>query len=396
MSFTAYLECPRCGERHDHQRPTGLCLCGSPLLVCYDMTAIGRAVSPADIRSRTGSMWRYHELLPAEAPDQAVTLGEGWTPVLPLATLGTQIGLPGLAVKDEGLNPTGTFKARGASLGITRARELGIVEVAMATAGNAGGAWAAYGARAGITVHIAMPEDAPELNRLECLAYGASLHLVRGLISDAGRLIAEAVAERGWFDVSTLKEPYRIEGKKTLGLEIAEQYGWRAPDAIIYPAGGGVGLIGIWKAYQELNAIGWLDPPQMPRLIAVQAEGCAPLVRAYDEKQSESRFWDGAQTIAAGLRVPKALGDFLVLQAIYETAGTAVAVSDRAILTAMRDLALREGIFACPEGAATYAAALLLRQQGFLRASDRILLINTGSAFKYPQALQQALSLTEA
>jgi threonine synthase len=333
-------------------------------------------------------MWRYQELLPAEAPDDPISLGEGWTPVLPVRRLGEKMGLPNLAVKDEGINPTATFKARGAAMGMTRARELGITDVAMATAGNAGGAWSAYGARAGISVHIAMPADAPESNKLECRAFGADLMLVDGLISDAAKLIAEKVAEHGWFDASTLKEPYRIEGKKTLGLEIAEQYGWRAPHAIIYPAGGGVGLIGIWKAYEELNQLGWIDPPGMPRLVAVQAEGCAPIVRAYEEGASESRFWEAAQTVAAGLRVPKALGDFLVLRAMAETEGCAVTASDAEIVAAMKELSAEEGIFACPEGAATLVAARKLLRQGRLRPEEQVLLLNTGSASKYPEVLQ--------
>ena len=389
MSFVTHLECPKCGATHSHQQVINLCSCGSPLLVRYDLDAIDAAVTRGAIWVRPGTMWRYQEFLPVEGLEEAVTLGEGWTPVLALQRLGRRIGLPNLALKDEGLNPTGTFKARGAAMGLTRARELGISDVAMGTAGNAGGAWAAYGARAGIRTHIAMPEDAPELNKLECRAFGADLHLIKGLISDAGRWIAEQVQQQGWFEASTLKEPYRIEGKKTLGLEIAEQYGWRAPDAIIYPTGGGVGLIGIWKAYQELNYLQWIEPAAMPRLIAVQAAGCAPIVQAVEEGRPESTVWEGAETLAAGLRVPKALGDFLVLQAINETGGCAVTATDAEIVEAMRELAVEDGVFACPEGAATLVAARKLRQQDVLREEDHVLLFNTGSGYKYPEVLQQ-------
>jgi threonine synthase len=289
-------------------------------------------------------MWRYEELLPVDDPANVVTLDEGWTPLLPLAGLGGGIGLPGLWVKDEGRNPTGTFKARGASAGISKAKELGIRDVALPMAGNAGGAWAAYGAAAGIRVHVAMPNDAPEVNQLECRLHGADLMLVDGLISDAGALIAERSRERGWFDVATLKEPYRIEGKKTLGFEIAEQFGWRAPGAIVYPVGGGVGLIGIWRAMTQLRSVGWLQG-DTPRLIVTQAEGCAPLVKAWEEGRAESEFWEGARTFAHGLRVPKALGDFLVLTAIRETGGTAIAVADDDIAGAMARLG-GEGIAA--------------------------------------------------
>jgi threonine synthase len=387
VSFVTHLECAKCAKEYSHRERANLCECGGPLLVRYDVNAIRESVTKTEIWVRAGSMWRYGEFLPAEEPESATTLGEGWTPILPLRRLGAKLGLPNLAVKDEGLNPTGTFKARGAAMGMTRARELGIRDVAMGTAGNAGGAWAAYGARAGINVHVAMPSDAPDLNKVECRSFGADLKLIDGLISDAVRWTAEQVKEQGWFDASTLKEPYRIEGKKTLGLEIAEQYGWRAPHAIIYPAGGGVGLIGIWKAYQELNAIGWIDPPAFPRLIAVQAAGCAPIVRAFEEGQTESRFWDGADTVAAGLRVPKALGDFLVLQGMSETNGCAVTATDEEITAAMSELSAEEGIFACPEGAATLVAARKLFETGVLLPEEQVLLINTGSAYKYPEVL---------
>lgn len=294
------------------------------------------------------------------------------------------LDVPRLLIKDESPNPTGTFKARGAAVGVSRARELGIVEVAMPTAGNAGGAWAAYAAAAGLRLHVAMPRDAPPVNRIECRIYGAELTLVDGLISDAGRLIAAGVARHGWFDAATLKEPYRVEGKKTMGLEIAEQLGWQLPDAIVYPAGGGVGIIGIWKGLRELRRLGWIEGP-LPRLCVVQAAGCAPLVRAFEAGDAESTFWEDAHTVADGLRVPKALGDFLVLRAVCETSGAAVAVTDAAILDAMRQVALHVGVWMCPEGAATVAALKPLLERGTITPQDRVVVINTGTGLKYAE-----------
>ncbi|MGH3040728.1 MAG: threonine synthase [Candidatus Rokuibacteriota bacterium] len=381
-SFVTDLTCPRCGRRHEPRVPQNLCECGAPLLVDYDLEAVGASATKDAVASRAPDMWRYRELLPVDDTQDVVSLGEGSTPLLRPSALGSRIGLPRLLVKDDGLNPTGTFKARGASCGISMARALRIEEVALPSAGNAGAAWACYGAAAGIRVHVAMPSDAPLTNRLECRLYGAELTLVDGLISDAGKLIAAGVAEHGWFDASTLKEPYRIEGKKTLGLEIAEQLGWRSPGAIVYPAGGGVGLIGIWRAFAQLSTLGWIEGPP-PRLIVTQAEGCAPLVKAFAEGKSSSEYWEGATTIAAGLRVPHALGDFLVLCAIRETGGTAVAVSDDAIREAISLLGREAGISAAPEGAATLAAAIALRERGDLAAADEVVLINTGSGLKY-------------
>ncbi|HEX9823944.1 MAG TPA: threonine synthase [Actinomycetota bacterium] len=384
-SFVRHLSCPRCGRTHDHRVPQTVCECGSPLLVEYDLPAVGSAVSRDEIAVRRSDMWRYRELLPLDDPAHPVSLGEGLTPLFPLERLGARLGLD-LWLKDEGLNPTGTFKARGAACGISRARELGIEDVALPTAGNAGGAWAAYGAAAGIGVHVAMPRDAPELNRLECLAYGADLTLVDGLISDAGRLIADRAAAEGWFDAATLREPYRIEGKKTLGLEIAEQLGWEAPSAIVYPAGGGVGAVGIWRAFEQLRELGWVrgDPP---RLIVVQAEGCAPIVRAFERGDEETEPWSGAETLAAGLRVPSPLGGFLVLRALRETKGSAVAVSDATIVEMVGVLARDAGVLAAPEGAATLAAAIQLRDRGELGEGERVVLLNTGSGLKYPEVL---------
>lgn len=385
MSFVSHLSCPRCGATHDHRVPANLCRCGSPLLVDYDLERVAAASDREALAGRPASMWRYRELLPLEDPANLVTLGEGFTPLLPAPGLGEAAAVPDLWVKDDGLNPTGTFKARGAACGISRARELGIREVALPTAGNAGAAWAAYGAAAGIEVHVAMPADAPPAAMRLCRLFGADLTLVDGLISDAGRLIGEAAARHGWFDAATLREPYRIEGKKTLGIEIAEQLGWTLPDALIYPAGGGVGIIGIWRAFEQLRAIGWVDGAPT-RLFVVQAEGCAPLVKAFEEGRDESEPWPAARTVAHGLRVPKALGDFLVLRAIRETEGGAVAVSEDDILGGMRAMG-SAGFAASPEGAATVAAAAALRRRGALAATDRVVAINTGSALLYPELL---------
>ena len=387
MGFSTSLVCPKCGERRPSNVVQNLCSCGSPLLVEYALPSLRGSLKKEILAGRDYDMWRYWELLPVEDRANLVTLGEGWTPILPLQRLGKELGLPNLLVKDEGLNPTGTFKARGAAAGVSRAKELGIRQIGIPTAGNAGGAWAAYCGRAGIDLFVAMPEDTPEMNKLEAYSCGAEVYLVKGLISDAGRIIAKGVQRYGWFDASTLKEPYRIEGKKTLGLEIAEQFDWDVPDAILYPAGGGVGLIGMWKAFDELEAIGWIGG-RRPKLIAVQAAGCAPLVKAFNEGKPESEFWEGAETVASGLRVPKALGDFLVLRAIDETDGYAVAVEDEAIFAAIQRLGATEGMFVCPEGAALVAALPELLSKGVLHTDDRVLLLNTGSGLKYPQAVR--------
>jgi threonine synthase len=390
MSYLDHLACPKCLERYDAAEPHNLCRCGAPLLAFYDLDRLAADLQPADLANRPANMWRYREFLPVSDAENIVSLGEGYTPVLHTARLGHELGLSQLWVKDEGLNPTGTFKARGASAGISRAGELGVTTVAMPTAGNAGGAWAAYAARAGIRLHVAMPYDAPAINKMECQLYGAQLELVDGLISDAGKLITQGVAERGWFDASTLKEPYRIEGKKTMGLEIAEFFDWRMPDVVVYPAGGGVGIIGIWKALRELRDMGWVSG-RLPRMVVVQASGCAPLVRAFEEERDASEFWVNARTMAAGLRVPKALGDFLVLQAVRETEGTAVAVSDAEIAEAMMLAAKTDGLAMCPEGAATVAAVKQLGRSGWLQADDSVVLINTGTALKYPEVMDNVI-----
>jgi threonine synthase len=330
-------------------------------------------------------MWRYAPVLPVADPSDIVSLGEGWTPLLAMRRLGPQLGASDLWVKDEGLNPTGSFKARGLSAAISMCVELGVKRVAIPSAGNAAGAMAAYAAAAGIEAHIFMPKDVPQSNYIECRACGANVTLVDGLISDCGRIVAERKNAEGWFEVSTLKEPYRIEGKKTMGYEVAEQLGWELPDAIFYPAGGGVGLIGMWKAFAEMEALGWIGRKR-PKMIAVQAEGCQPVVRAFERGDDRVQFWENAYTVAAGLRVPKPLGDVLMLQAIRESGGTALAVSDQETLDAGIELASTEGMFAAPEGGACVAALKKLLGRGFLRADERIVIYNTGSGLKYLEA----------
>lgn len=389
MTFSAlsHLDCSRTGKRYDADEVQGVSEQGVPLLARYDLDRVASSVTPADIAGRPPNLWRYHEVLPVRNESNIVTMGEGMTPLLPLVSLGSAIGLPGLLMKDEGTIPTGTFKARGAAVGVSRAAELGVKGIAMPTNGNAGAAWSVYSARAGLRSLIAMPVGAPSITRAECVIAGAELYLVDGLIGDAGKLVNAAVRTRpGYQEVSTLKEPYRIEGKKTMGYEIAEQLGWRMPEAILYPAGGGVGLIGIYKAIMEMRELGWIDD-RIPKLIAVQAEGCAPIVRAFESGADVSEPFPDSSTIAFGINVPKALGDFLVLEAVRATEGTAVAVSDDALLAEQRRIAHKEGLFICPEGAACVAAAAQLRESGFLGGNDRVVVLNTGTGLKYPETV---------
>ncbi len=385
--YATHLQCPRCGRTYETEQIVNLCECGSPLLVRYDLEKVKAALTKDDLPSREASLWRYRQLLPVKKTENIVSMGEGMTPLIPLDKIGGQLGLSSLYLKDEGALPTGTFKARGATVGVSRAKELGAKIVIMPTNGNAGGAWSAYCARAGLKAVIVMPKDAPVINRIECAAAGADLYLVDGLISDAGKIVARAVAENQWYDVSTLKEPYRIEGKKTMGLEIAEQFQWNPPDVIVYPTGGGVGIIGIYKALTELAQLGWIDG-RFPRLVAVQADGCAPIVKAWQENKTESQFWPHAKTIAFGLTVPKAIGDFLVLEAIYKTNGCAAAVSDEDILKAQKDIASKEGLFICPEGAATLAAARQLTATAWIKPHEKVVLLNTGAGLKYPETIE--------
>ena len=329
-------------------------------------------------------MWRYAPILPA-AEESIITLGEGMTPLLPARRLGARLGAQNLWIKDEGLNPTGSFKARGLSCAVTMAAELGVRKMAIPSAGNAASALAAYAAAAGIEAHIFMPRDVPQANYIECRSFGAFVTLVEGNISDCAKRVAAGAAEHGWYDVSTLKEPYRIEGKKTMGYEVAEQFGWELPDAIFYPTGGGVGLIGMWKAFDEMEALGWIGATR-PKMIAVQVEGCQPVVRAFERGEARSQFWDNAWTVAAGLRVPKPLGDFLILDAVRASGGTAIAVSDAELIDAGIQLAREEGIFAAPEGAACVAALEKLLASGFLKPEERIVIYNTGAGLKYLEA----------
>jgi threonine synthase len=387
FSSLTHLECSRTGKRYDADVVQGLSEAGAPLLARYDIERAGRTLTRERLASRRHTLWRYREMLPVRDPANIVSLGEGMTPIVPLPGYGAQIGLPRLAMKDEGLIPTGSFKARGAAVGVSRAAELGVTGVAMPTNGNAGSAWATYAARAGLRSLIAMPVAAPAITRTECVAAGAELYLVDGLISDAGKLVTAAVRERGGYqDVSTLKEPYRIEGKKTMGYEIAEQLGWRVPDVILYPAGGGVGLIGIHKAMLEMQALGWIGQ-RLPRLVAVQSTGCSPIVDAFHAGLEESTLVDGTHTLAFGINVPKALGDFLVLQAVRASGGTAVAVTDEDILTELAALASDEGTWICPEGAACLAAARRLREEGWLGEREEVVVLNTGTGLKYPDTV---------
>ncbi len=360
----------------------------------YDLLAAAKTFTRSELPKREASLWRYAELLPLRDPTNRISFSETFTPVVALSALGVELGVEQLFVKDEGLLPTGTFKARGAAVGVSRARELGISAFAMPTNGNAGGAWAAYAARAGMEAYLVMPQDAPTINRVECVIAGAHVWLVNGLISAAGKIVSKAVRKYGFYDVSTLKEPYRIEGKKTLGFELVEQFDWNVPDVIVYPTGGGVGLIGIYKALRELQAMGLLDE-RLPRFVAVQAEGCAPIVRAWDERKNESAFWENAHTIAFGINVPKALGDFLVLEALYESNGMAIAVSDESIVRMQQRIGSTEGMFVCPEGAATVVAAQKLRQRGWIAPDERVLAINTGTGLKYPNVMVPGLPLLE-
>lgn len=390
-TFLTHLQCSRCSAVHSAGQLQNLCSCGAPLLACYDLAGAARTFTRESLRGRRRDLWRYQEVLPGSA-DAAVTLGEGGTPLLLLKRLGERHGCPHLYLKDESFNPTGTFKARGMAAAVSQARALGARKLAVPTAGNAGGALAAYASRAGLEAYVLMPKDAPQANQLEVRAHGANLILVDGLIGDCGRLLAERKEKEGWFDVSTLKEPYRIEGKKTLGYELYEQLGGRLPDAIFYPTGGGVGLIGMWKAFEEMETLGWIGS-ERPKMISVQASGCAPIVRAFEQRKPESEPWKDAATIAAGLRVPKALGDFLVLDAIYRSGGAAVATTDDEILAGVRTLARLEGIFACPEGGAVIAALPKLLERGVVKGEDTMILFNTGTAMKYLDVLARAFDV---
>ena len=392
MGFLVDLVCTRCGGAHEKHRLWNLsACCEAPLFARYDLERASRSLNKAELGGRVATMWRYEEVLPVERVAYRVSLGEGFTPLLKAGPLGRKVGAPHLYVKDEGVNPTGSFKARGLSAAISRAAELGALAVAIPSAGNAGGATAAYAALAGLPANIFMPADAPVANRVECRQLGAHLTLVDGLISDCGRMVAERRADEGWFDVSTLKEPYRVEGKKTMGYELAEQLGWELPDVVLYPTGGGTGLIGMWKAFDEMEEMGWIGPAR-PRMVAVQAAGCAPVVRAFEAGAESADPWIGAETVASGLRVPGAVGDFLMLRAIRESRGTAVAVTDEALMACVKEMASATGIFPAPEGAATLAGLKQLIAKGWISSTDRVVLFNTGTGLKYLEAIESASS----
>jgi threonine synthase len=389
-SFARDLACTRCERPHALDAVHNLCACGAPLSARYDLARAARELDRARFTARPATLWRYRELLPVGRAADCVTLGEGMTPLLELGRLGPRLETR-LLLKDESLNPTNSFKARGMAVAVARAAALGLRHLAIPSAGNAGSALAAYAARAGLRASVFVPADTPRLFADECAALGAEVELVDGLITDCAQRVQAGRETRGWFDMSTLKEPYRLEGKKTLGYELAEQLGWTLPDVVVYPTGGGTGLVGMWKAFGEMEALGWIAPGRRPRMVTVQAAGCAPIVRAFEEGTERARPWERAATFALGLRVPAAVGDFLMLRALRESAGTAVAVTEEAIARAGRELALSEGIFASPEGAACWAAALALRDSGWLRPGATVVLFNTGGWYKYADGWRAAL-----
>ncbi len=385
MNIT-HLECANCHLEHEARRLLNLCReCGKPLLVRYDLARAGQTLTKESLAGRRADLWRYREVLPVESDENIVSLGEGWTPLLRAAKLGKQIGFDELYIKDESQNPTQSFKARGMSAAVSMAKELGAKKLAVPSAGNAAGALAAYAARAGLECFIFMPSDTPRANVVECEQTGAHVTLMDGLITDCGAEVARRKEAEGWFDMSTLKEPYRVEGKKTLAYELAEQLNWELPDVIIYPTGGGTGLIGMWKAFNEMEALGWIGSKR-PRMVTVQAKGCAPIVRAFETGKRFADEFADAETVASGLRVPKAIGDFLILDALRESGGTAIAVTDEELIAATREIGAAEGIFCAPEGAACLPALRKMVEQGAVKTNERIVLFNTGAGVKYLEA----------
>ena len=382
-STLTHLECGACGAAYPADRLMNLCLaCGKPLLARYDLTRAAETLTRDALRLRRPDMWRYEEVLPVRDDRALLGLGEGWTPLVRAERLGARIGCPNTYVKDESLNPTGSFKARGLSAAVSRAYELGARELAIPSAGNAAGAMSAYAAAAGLAAHVFMPADVPAAFRAECAALGARVTLVNGLINDCGAKVREGVAAHGWFDVSTLREPYRIEGKKTMGYELAEQLGWRLPDVIIYPTGGGTGLVGMWKAFDELEALGLIGAAR-PRMVSAQAAGCAPIARAFERGDEHAELWQGARTVADGLRVPIAIGDFLILRALRASGGTALAVSDAEMIEHANLMGATTGIWPAPEGGACLAAQARLLASGWIAPDETVVLFNTGSGVKY-------------
>ena len=395
MGYLDHLECTACGARYSPREVHTVCrACGKVLYARYDLERARSEVRREAFAGRASTMWRYREVLPVEDPGSVVSLGEGMTPLLPLPVVGRRLGLRSVFVKDEGLNPTGTFKVRGLSAAVSKARELGVRAAALPSAGNAASAAAAYCARAGMDLYLVMPSDAPPANKAECAVYGAHAYLIRGLITDAGRVLRQGSQATGWLDMSTLREPYRVEGKKTLGYELAEQFGWSLPDVIVYPTGGGTGLVGMWKAFGEMEQLGWIGPHR-PRMVIVQAAGCAPMVRAYHAGKDRAEPWEDAHTLAAGLRVPEAIGDYLILQAVRESGGTAYTVTDDEILADMHELAREEGLFACPEGAATVGGLKALVRDGAIAPDDRVVLVNTGAGLKYVDLIHPELPVLD-
>jgi threonine synthase len=395
-NFVTHLECANCGERYDANLVHGLCVkCQRPLWVRYDLAALGKKFSKKDLLGRPQTLWRYLELLPVNDPLKIVSLTETVTPVVETRRLAAALGVKNLFVKDESRLPTGSFKARGMALAVTKANEFGIRRVAAPTAGNAGGAMAAYAARAGMEAYVFMPQDTPAINVKECWLAGAKTFRVNGLINDCGRIVGEGKAKKNWFDLSTLKEPYRIEGKKTMGLELAEQFDWELPDVILYPTGGGTGLIGMWKAFAELEQLGWLKSSRKPRMISCQSDGCAPIATAYAKGERFAPKFENAATIASGVRVPVAVGDFMILDAVRASGGTAIAVPEEVIAPWMKTSISLEGLAICPETAVCFGALEMLLARGEIKPDERIVVFNTGAAQKYPEAVHEEIPLLD-
>lgn len=395
-NFVTHLECANCGQRYDAKMIHGLCVqCQRPLWVKYDLVALGKNFSKQDLAGRPQTLWRYLELLPVNDPTKIVSLAETVTPVVETRRLAAALGMDHLFVKDESRLPTGSFKARGMALAVTKANEFGIRRVAAPTAGNAGGAMAAYAARAGMEAYVFMPQDTPAINVKECWLAGAKTFRVNGLINDCGRIVGEGKARKNWFDLSTLKEPYRIEGKKTMGLELAEQLDWELPDVILYPTGGGTGLIGMWKAFAELEQLGWLKSSRKPRMISCQSDGCAPIATAFAKGERFAAKFENAATIASGVRVPVAVGDFMILDAVRASGGTAIAVPEKVIAPWMKKSISLEGLAICPETAVCFGALEILLARGDIKPDERIVVFNTGAAQKYPEAVQEKIPLLD-
>ncbi len=391
-NFLTHLECSKTRKKYDAFSLQNVSNAGAPLLAQYDLERIKKHLNKSDLKTRNSDMWRYEELLPVSNTACKISLGEGFTPLRKVDTLGEKLDLSNLFIKDESINPSGSFKARGLSMALSAALERGVKNFAIPSAGNAAGALAAYSAEACVSAHVFMPDDTPLAFKLECEYYGADVTLVDGLITECGRIIQEKMKTMDWFDVSTLKEPYRLEGKKTMGLELAEQLDWELPDVIVYPTGGGTGLIGMWKAFEEMEQLGWIDSAR-PRMVAVQSKGCAPIVKAFNEGKKSAEAWQNAQSAASGMRVPEAIGDFLILESLYESGGSAVSVSDAALIECSQLMAENTGIFPSPEGGATLAALIKLKENKLVDSDERIVLLNTGSGFKYLEVLKNIRKL---